>query len=310
MPKLRFCATALVVFGALLLSACGGGTRADDAPGTLRVTATTNVIADLAAQIGGELVEVTALMGPGVDPHLYKASAGDVERLADADVIFYGGLELEGRMSDLLDELSREQATVAVTRDLPESRLLTPSQFQGRHDPHVWFDVALWKLAAGTVADTYRTLDPAHAGRYEARLTAYLAELDALDAYIRERVAAVPERSRVLVTSHDAFNYFGRAYGFEVEAIQGVSTQAEATTADIERIAGAIADRQLRSVFIESSVPRQTIDAVLAAAASLGWQAEIGGELYSDSAGDKGTPEGTYVGMLRHNVDAIVEGLS
>jgi manganese/zinc/iron transport system substrate-binding protein len=254
-------------------------------------------------------VEVTGLMSPGVDPHLYKASAGDVEALREADIIFYGGLELEGRMTDLLDELGETRPTVAVTRDIPEDALLRPSEFQGKFDPHVWFSVPMWQEAVRTVADAYAERDPEHAAGYRERADAYLGELRALDAEVRERLDAVPERSRVLVTSHDAFGYFGREYGFDVVAIQGVSTQTQATTADIERVAGIIADRGVKAVFVESAVSPQTIEAVLAAARRRGQDARIGGELYADAAGDEGTPEGTYVGMVRHNAELIAAGL-
>ena len=311
----------LPLLAALLavLSACGAASSADvgGAPTavegiearTVRVTTTTNLITDLVRQVGGDRVEVTGLMGPGVDPHLYKASAGDVDRLQEADVIVYGGLELEGRMSDLLEELGSRRPTVAVTKDIPEDRLIASPGHDGKFDPHIWFDVTLWQEAAKTVAATLKTLDPASAAHYDRRLAAYQAELTKLDAYVQAKVDAVPERQRVLVTSHDAFTYFGRRYGFEVAAIQGVSTATEATNDDIERVAGVIAERKLPSVFIESSVPRQTVDAVLQNAASRGQRAEIGGELYSDSAGSPGSGAETYVGMVRANIDRISEGL-
>ena len=295
----------------MAVAACGaaGSSPEDLAKRKVRVTTTTNFITDLARQVGGDRVEVTGLMGPGVDPHLYKASAGDVDALRDADVVFYGGLELEGKMSDLLAEVGERRPTRAVTDGIPRAALLRPSAFKGKFDPHVWFDVALWKTATRTVTDQYRRLDPRHAAGYERRARGYLRELDRLDAYVERRAREVPERSRVLVTSHDAFNYFGRRYGFEVAAIQGISTQTEATTADIERVARVIAERRLKAVFIESSVPRQTLDAVLASAAKRGQRARVGGQLFSDAAGDPGTPEGTYAGMVRHNIDTIVSGL-
>ena len=297
---------------AVALAACGAlaSSPEDLARRKVKVTTTTNFITDLARRVGGDRVEVTGLMGPGVDPHLYKASAADVDALRDADVIFYGGLELEGRMSDLLAEVGEDRATRAVTDGIPRERLLRPAfAFKGRFDPHVWFDVTLWKLATRTVADEYKRLDPAHAAGYERRARRYLAELDELDAYVRRRAREVPARSRVLVTSHDAFAYFGRRYGFEVAAIQGISTQTEATTADVERVAEVIARRRLKAVFIESSVPRQTIDAVLAAAAKRGQRARVGGQLFSDAAGSAGTEEGTYAGMVRHNIELIAAGL-
>lgn len=306
---------ATALFAALVAAGCGGGgagtaQASDVADRKVRVVATTNFVADLAEQIGGERADVEALMGPGVDPHLYKASAGDVETLSEADVIYYGGLELEGRMTDLFVELASERKTVPVTKDIPEEELTEPDQFDGKYDPHVWFDVDKWKIAATTVADTYKDLDPEHADEYDERLAAYQKELDELGAYVEKRVAEVPERSRVLVTSHDAFGYFGERYGFDVVAIQGVSTATEATTADIKRVAGIIADRDVKAVFVESSVPRQTIDSVLDAARERGHEAKVGGELFADAAGEKGTPEGTYIGMVRHNIDLIADNLA
>lgn len=300
---------------AVVLAATGAGCVADTRPAgdvadrTVHVTATTNFIADLAQEIGGDRVRVTGLMGPGVDPHLYKASAGDVEALRGADIIFYGGLELEGRMGDLLDALAVSRPTVAVTRDIPADRLRAVGDGGDHHDPHVWFSVPLWRTAAGTVAEAYAELDPAHAADYRARAAAYRARLDRLDAWVRAQVAAIPARSRVLVTSHDAFGYLGDEYGLEVVAVQGVSTAGEATTADIERVARLLADRRVRTVFIESAMPRRTIDAVLAAAAERGQRTAVGGELFTDAAGDAGTPEGTYIGMVRHNIRLIRDGL-
>lgn len=274
------------------------------------VVATTNFIADTVREIGGDRVEVTGLMGAGVDPHLYKASAGDVEDLRDADVIFYGGLHLEGKMGELLEKLAERQTTQAVFGDIPESSLLDPPEgLEADHDPHVWFDVTNWKTVARTIADTLAQKDPAHAQEYSDRLVAYERELDATDRYVSERISAIPERRRVLITSHDAFQYLGNRYGIDVAGIQGISTAAEATTADVERVAQLVADRGVKAVFIESSVPRQTIDAVLAAARQKGAEATVGGELFTDAAGDEGTPEGTYIGMVRANADTIAEGL-
>lgn len=312
MRALRAAVAVVAAVAALALAGCvegGAGGGGDIGERPVRVVATANFITDLATVIGGDRVEVTGLMGPGVDPHLYRASAGDVRVLRDADIVFYGGLELEGRMADLLDELGETRPTVAVTRDIPEERLRRPTEYEGRYDPHVWFSVPLWQIAARTTAEAYAELDPDHADGYRARADAYVAELERLDAEVRAGIGAIPERRRVLVTSHDAFGYMGDEYGLEVEAIQGTSTATEATTADIERVAGIVAERGLRTVFVESSVSRQTIDAVLAAAARRGQRATVGGELFGDAAGEAGTPEGTYLGMVRHNVGLITAGL-
>lgn len=278
----------------------------------VRVATTTNFITDTVREIGGDRVEVTGLMGPGVDPHLYKATAGDVRTLGGADIIFYGGLELEGKMADLLGKLARRQPAQAVTAGIPEADLLDPpagAPDGEQHDPHVWFDVTNWIHVSDTIADTLARRDPAHAATYRANRDAYVRRLRALDAEVRDRMARIPRTRRVLVTSHDAFHYFGRRYDVDVAAVQGISTAAEATTADVERVAKLLADRDVRSVFIESSVPRQTIEAVLAATRERGHVARVGGELYTDAAGDPGTPEGTYIGMVRHNARTIEEGL-
>ena len=304
--------TALVLIAAVALTGCAQGTlRVPDVSGRkARIVTTTNFITDLARQVGGPRVQVDGLMGPGVDPHLFKASARDVRTLREADLVLYGGLELEGKMSDLFGELSVRQPAKAVTAGLSRSELRTEAPARPDViDPHVWFDVSKWQSATRVVVAQFAKLDPAHADEYRARGAAYSRELAALDSYAKRRIQEIAPEKRVLVTSHDAFHYFGRRYGMEVVAIQGISTATEATTADVERVAKVIADRRLRSVFIESSVPQQTIDAVLASAARQGWRARVGGELYADSAGSAGTPEGTYVGMVKANVDSIVEGL-
>ncbi|MGK2940007.1 MAG: metal ABC transporter solute-binding protein, Zn/Mn family [Solirubrobacteraceae bacterium] len=316
MPGIRIAAIlALLGLLAVVASGCSDSEptpAAEIAEREVRVTTTTNFITDTVRQIGGDRVKVTGLMGPGVDPHLYKATAGDVRTLGGADVIFYGGLELEGKMADLLDKLAARQPTQAVTAGIPEADLLDPPEGapdSEQHDPHVWFDVTNWIHVSDTIAARLARVDPAHAAEYRTNRDAYVQRLRALDTEVRERMRRVPRAQRVLVTSHDAFHYFGERYDVDVAAIQGISTAAEATTADIERVAGLLARRNVRSVFIESSVPRQTIEAVLAATRQRGHEAQIGGELFTDAAGDDGTPEGTYIGMVRHNAQAIEEGL-
>jgi manganese/zinc/iron transport system substrate-binding protein len=309
-------ATYLLALAALIavLTGCSAtqqrASAADLAERKVRVTTTTNFITDTVREIGGHRVDVEGLMGAGVDPHLYKASAGDVAKLRDADLIFYGGLNLEGKMADLLDRLAERQTTIAVTKDIPRDRLLAPPQGTAfEHDPHVWFDVGLWQIAARTTAASLRAKDPAHAAVYDANLARYLRQLAEADADVREQIAGIPRARRVLVTSHDAFGYFGRRYDVDVVAIQGLSTATEATTASVRRVAQIIAARKVKAAFIESSVPRQTIDAVLAAARRRGADVRVGGSLFSDAAGDAGTPEGTYIGMLRANADTITKGL-
>jgi len=308
----RLISTALLLTVVTALTGCAqGAIRVPDVSGRkARIVTTTNFITDLARQVGGDRVKVEGLMGPGVDPHLFKASARDVRTLRQADLVLYGGLELEGKMGDLFDELSARQPAKAVTAGLSRSELRTEAPVRPDViDPHVWFDVSKWQSATRIVVAQLAKLDPAHADEYRARGAAYVAELAALDSYAKRRIREIPADKRVLVTSHDAFHYFGDRYGMEVVAIQGISTATEATTADVERVAKVIADRGLKSVFVESSVPQQTIDAVLASAARRGQRATVGGELYADSAGSAGTPEGTYIGMVKANVDLIVKGL-
>ncbi len=307
---------ALAIAFALAVSGCAskGGASAgfEDDGAALRVATTTNFITDSVAEVGGSRVDVVGLMGPGVDPHLYRASAGDVTTLRDADVVFYGGLLLEAKMEEVLEEIGEERPAIAVTADVPRGELLeAPSNAPAgeEYDPHIWFDVALWMRAVETIRDGLVAADPRGAAEYRRNARRYLAELRRLDGWVRRQLATIPARRRVLVTSHDAFRYLGHAYDVDVSAIQGISTADEATTDDIERIAALIAARGVRAVFVESSVPPQTIEAVLAAAAQHGAQARIGGELFSDAAGQPGTPEGTYTGMVEANVEHLVEGL-
>jgi len=311
---IRTCAAITVAIVAAALSAgCGAAGEEQSAAhtgggGALEVVATTNFVADTVGEVGGERVAVNALMGPGVDPHLYQASAGDVETLRDAEAIFYVGLFLEGKMADVLAEMSERVPSLAVGEAIPTDLLLDPpagAPDEEEHDPHIWFEPELWRHAVLAVRDQLAELDPDGAEEYSANADRLLAEMRDVERYGRDRIGAIPERQRVLVTSHDAFRYFGRAFDIDVFGIQGISTSDEATTADVERIAELIADRGVRSVFIESSVPQQTIDAVVAAAADRGHEVEVGGELFSDAAGEEGTPEGTYVGMLRANIDTI-----
>jgi manganese/zinc/iron transport system substrate-binding protein len=296
-----------------LLAACGQAVQqpaGDIGERTIRAVATTGMVADAVQNIGGERVAVTALMGPGVDPHLYKASAGDVERLQQADIIFYSGLHLEAAMGEVLERMQGRVTSVAVTADIDREQLLPSDVYENQYDPHVWFDVSLWQRAAERVRDVLTELDPGSAETYRTNAERYLGELEELHAYVLERAESVPAEQRVLITAHDAFRYFGRAYGFEVRGLQGISTAAEAGTADVQELAEFIAERRIPAVFVESSVPQRTIEAVQAAVGSRGFSVAIGGQLFSDAMGDPSTPEGTYAGMVRHNIDTIVEALT
>jgi manganese/zinc/iron transport system substrate-binding protein len=294
-----------------LIAGCGGlsGDIHDLSTRPIRIVTTTGMITDIVQIVVGDRVQVKGLMGPGVDPHTYKASEGNVIDLAGADLVFYNGLHLEAKLVDVFEKMGGRVTTQAVTDGLDRTRLFTPPQFQGHYDPHVWFDVTMWMSAVEQVDRTLSELDPAHAAGYHSRAQAYLAELRELDAYVHAQAARVPKEQRVLVTAHDAFNYFGRAYGFEVRGLQGVSTATEAGAGDVKALADFIAERRIPAIFVESSVPLRNVEALQAAVRARGLDVRIGGQLYSDAMGDSGTPDGTYVGMVRHNIDTIVTAL-
>jgi manganese/zinc/iron transport system substrate-binding protein len=273
----------------------------------IQAVATTGMVADLVRNVGGKHVNVVALMGPGVDPHLYKSSPADISQLNRADIIFYSGLHLEGKLAELLERMSAKKPTVAVAEAIPTDKLLTDEN--GARDPHVWFDVSLWSEAAGAVCDALEKFDPEHASDYRAACDSYQARLVELHESARSQLASIPQDQRVLVTAHDAFRYFGRAYGVEVRGIQGISTDSEAGVREVTELVGFLVDRKIPAVFVESSVADQNIQSLLEGSAARGHQVTIGGTLFSDAMGDDGTPEGTYEGMVRHNVQTIVTAL-
>ena len=275
----------------------------------IRVVTTIGMITDIVQNVGGDRVNATGLMGPGIDPHLYKASEGDVTRLAGADLIFYNGLHLEGKMAGVLERMQDQVKTVAVTHDIDRAVLLAPPEFEGAYDPHLWFDVILWMKAVERVRDTLIEVDKDSAELYRANTKDYLVKLEELHNYVMQQAERVSPDQRVLVTAHDAFNYFGRAYGFEVRGLQGISTASEAGTADVQALVQFIVERRIPAMFVETSVPRRSIEAVQAAVKAKGFSVEIGGQLFSDAMGPSGTPEGTYIGMVRHNIDTIVASL-
>ncbi len=306
-----------VLVGALLFGAGCGGSRPDATGGPApvdrpRVVSTTTIVADLVRVIGGNDVDDVALMGAGVDPHVYKPSAGDVRRMAAADIVFYSGLHLEGKMGEVLERLDgRNVRTVAVTACIAPDRLIETSAFgAGSHDPHVWFDVGLWKETTDCVADGLTAVDPSHEERYRERADRYREELTALDREIAARLATIPADRRVLITAHDAFAYFGRAYGLEVRGLLGVSTVSEAGAADLQALARFIVERRIPAVFVETSVSPRTIHALREAVAARGFEVALGGSLYSDALGSPGTPAETYIGTVRANVETIVGALA
>jgi len=296
------------------LSGCGkidnGTSQQNDlSKRVIRVITTTGMIADAVKNVGGNRVMVTALMGPGVDPHLYKASEGDVSRMVKADIIFYNGLHLEGKMVEVFAHMRRRVKTAAVSDGIDRNRLLSPPGYEGTYDPHIWFDVKLWMKAVEYIGEVLIALDSSHAETYQKNLHDYLNILSELDRYIIQEANKTEKLKRVLITAHDAFHYFGRTYGFEVKGLQGISTAAEAGTADVQNLADFIVDRKIPAVFVETSVPPKYVEALQAAVQARGYNVKIGGNLYSDAMGNTGTQEENYIGMVRHNISTIVNAL-
>ena len=282
-------------------------------PGPIPIVCTTAQVADMLQEIAGPRATVSALMGPGVDPHLYKPTPGDVKLLNAAGAIFYSGLHLEGRLGDLLLQLARRRGnTFAVTEGLQtrnDSRLREPAEFEGHYDPHVWHDVSLWETCVLDTAERLATFDPAHADEYRARAQSYAGRLKDLHAWCKSELETIPASRRVLITAHDAFGYFGAAYGIEVHGLQGISTADEAKVAEMQKLVDLLVSRGIKAVFVESSVQPRHVEALVEACAARGHEIKVGGELFSDALGDPGTPEATYIGMIQHNVRTIVSAL-
>ena len=268
------------------------------------------MLTDLVKNIGGDLIEVNGLMGAGVDPHLYKASEGDVNKLFQADIIFYNGLHLEGKLVDVFEKMAKTKLTVSLGGSLDKNELIGSEYFVSNYDPHVWFNIQFFKQFGDRVAETLAANDPVNAKKYQENNALYQDKLDALEVEVKSIIATLPKEKRILVTAHDAFNYFGKAYGFNVVGLQGLSTATEAGVQDVRRLSQFIIDNKVKAVFIESSVPRRTIEALQEAVLSKNHDVGIGGSLYSDALGNAGTIEGTYVGMFRANVKTIVEALN
>jgi manganese/zinc/iron transport system substrate-binding protein len=266
------------------------------------------MITDLVKNIGGEHINLQGLMGSGVDPHLYKASEGDVTKLANADIIFYNGLHLEGKLVEVFEKMKNKK-TIAIADALDKSTLIGSEYFASNYDPHIWFNVDYWKLATAFVVKTLSEQIPEQKTAFEANGAAYTAKLNALKTKIENTIATLPKEQRILVTAHDAFNYFGKAFNFKVVGLQGLSTATEAGVKDVQKLSTFIIENKVKSIFVESSVPKRTIQALQAAVKSKGHDVAIGGTLYSDALGDAETIEGTYIGMFEYNVNTIVEAL-
>lgn len=274
----------------------------------LSIVCTTNIIADAAQEIGDTDVAVHSLMGPGVDPHLYRAREGDVHRLINADLILYHGLHLEGKMSSILKKMSAYLPSVAVTQTIPTTSLIE-SEIADTYDPHIWHNVSLWSIVVQHLADTLSQVDPQKKDAYQKRATIYLKKLQNLEQNIITKIKKLKPEQRILVTAHDAFSYFGKKYGFTVVGLQGISTQSEIGTRDVQSLAYFIVEKKIPALFLESSTPPRNIQAVQNACQRLGWNVIIGEELFSDSLDGKEKPAGNYIGMIQHNLNAIVSQL-
>ena len=332
MQKKKYCRTCVLMavasvlataVAAGLLVTCSGGERrgaegsTPEAAGTgagrdypYRVAATTGMVSDIVRQVAGDRGEVTSIIGEGVDPHLYVPTRSDVAALMEADIMFYSGLLLEGKMTDTLIRVARSGRPVhAVTELVDESLLLQPEEFDGHFDPHLWMDVGGWMRAVSAVTEALVAFDPEGMNSYRQRAEGYTATLAELHDYAQRVLGSIPEQQRILVTAHDAFNYFGRAYGLEVAGIQGISTESEAGLDRINRLVDLLVTRQVGAVFVETTIADRNVRALIEGAAARGHQVAVGGELYSDAMGRPGTYEGTYVGMLDHNVTTVARAL-
>lgn len=300
--------TALAAITALILQmglAAGPATAED----RVEVVATTGMIADAVQNVGGDLVDVKALMGPGVDPHAYRQTRSDIVAMANADLVLWNGLYLEAQMEGFLLELGEGQPVIAVAEAAPRELLIESEDYEGRFDPHLWMDPVLWSHVVAAIRDALIDVSPKNAAAYSANAEAYLAKLAELAVYTDDVLTSVPAESRVLLSAHDAFNYFGAAYGFEVVGIQGVSTESEAGLKRIADLVDMLVAREIGAVFVETSVSDRNVRALIEGAAAQGHEVVIGGELYSDAMGEPGTYQGSYIGMIDSNATTISSAL-
>lgn len=311
--KAKGVTSSLLIAGLLLSFAatvpgCGDANGEGDATITeypYKIAATVGMVADIATHVAGDKAKVTTILGE-VDPHTYTPNSDDVKQLMDADVIFYVGLMLEGRMGDTFVQMARQKPVYAVTELIDSEHVL---EFDGHPDPHVWMDVKAWTKCVEAVAQSLGEIDPDNASYYKQNAEAYIAELDKLDAYVRKVIHSIPEQQRVLITAHDAFNYFGEAYGIKVMGVQGMSTESEAGLERINELVRYIVDNDIRAIFVETTVVDDNMTALIEGAAKAGKEVTIGGKLFSDAMGKPGTYEGTYIGMLDHNATHIARAL-
>ena len=295
----------LILFLAITILSCK---KEKQANGKLNIVTTTTMITDLVKNVGGEHINLQGLMGSGVDPHLYKASEGDVTKLSDADIIFYNGLHLEGKLVEVFEKMKNIK-TIAVADALDENTLIGSEYFASNYDPHIWFNLDYWKLATQLVVKEHTEAIPNQKTTFEANGKTYIEKLNTLQTKLKTTISILPKEQRILVTAHDAFNYFGKAFDFEVVGLQGLSTATEAGVQDVQKLAAFIIENNVKSIFVESSVPKRTIEALQAAVKSKNHEVTIGGTLYSDALGNADSKEGTYIGMFEHNVNTIVNAL-
>ncbi len=298
-----------IIFSLLILVFSCSVDRKNESNTPLTIVTTTGMIADATKNIVGDSAEVIALMGPGVDPHLYKATQGDLEKLTNADIIVYNGLHLEGKMGEVLKKLSRVKSVIAVADGVDPSLLKTAPEFNNSYDPHIWFDVKLWQIAVQHLSSELGKNHPDASVYFDSNFKSYKSRLDTLDQWVAERITEISEEGRVLITAHDAFGYFGTAYGLEVRGLQGISTLSEYGLRDVANLVDYIVEKQIKAVFVETSVSEKAINAVVEGCRQKGFNVTIGGNLFSDAMGAEGTPESNYTGMVRSNVNTIVNAL-
>lgn len=298
----------LLLFSILFITfSCGPKEKNDD---QTYIVCTTGMIKDAVHNIVGDKAKIEALMGPGVDPHLYKATQGDLKKLQQADIIVYNGLFLEGKMGEILQKLKNKKTVIAMAELLPKNSYINNTEFQGAFDPHIWFDVKLWNEAVQLLSQELIKIDSLNQSFYNQNANKFSAQLDSLHKKVYSQVNSIPEDKKVLVTAHDAFAYFGRAYDVDVRGLQGISTLSEFGLRDVSNLVDFIVQNEIPAIYTETSVSEKAINAVLEGCKSKGHEVMIGGSLYSDAMGEEGTFEGTYIGMVHSNVEKIVSGLS
>ena len=298
LPKIK---KITILFSVLWLTACNAQPNKKPV-----VLSTIGMIHNMVEEIAGNKVTAISLMGPGIDPHLYRASAGDVKTISSADLILYNGLHLESKLISIFEKIGKEKPTKAITGTIPKHQLIQPEEYEGFYDPHVWFDVSLWQLGAKEVFRALVSLDPKNKTTYEINHKKYQQKLTELDQWILDEINTIPSNNRLLVTAHDAFGYFSKKYNIRVVGLQGISTASETGTKDIQNVAKIVIENKVPTIFIESSVPVRQIKALKAAVNAKGWNVNIGEELFTDAMGSAGSIEGTYIGMMKHNVNSIV----